>query len=132
MTPEQETALAEIRKTVAAGSTTKYVTRPLLVILEITAYSISVILLVICMWYYSKMNSILGIFDSASNIEKFFRDNEFTKPGFFDRLQYTLFIVSIVPSLFSLLIGRLLTSLRKKTNKMLKVGKLLNNFNEAF
>lgn len=121
MTPNQIQSIEEIRRMISAGTTTKYVTRPLLVVAEIACYAISVALVVICMWYYSKMTEILAIFDFTSNIEKFFHDNEFTKPHFFERLKYTLLIVSIVPALFSLLMGRLFTALRKKTNQLLKI-----------
>jgi hypothetical protein len=121
----QTQTIADIRRSISAGTTTKYVTRPLLVVAEISCYAISVALVIICMWYYSKMTEILAIFDFTSNIEKFFHDNEFTKPHFFERLKYTLLVVSIVPALFSLLMGRLFTALRKKTNQLLKIDKQL-------
>lgn len=126
MTSTSANTISDIRRSISAGTTTRYVTRPLLVIAEISCYAISVILVVVCMWYYSKMTEILAIFDFTSNIEKFFHDNEFTKPHFFERLKYTLLVVSIVPALFSLLMGRLFTALRKKTNKLLKIDKMLS------
>lgn len=126
MTTTSSPTITDIRRSISAGTTTKYVTRPLLVVAEISCYAISVALVIVCMWYYSKMTEILAIFDFTSNIEKFFHDNEFTKPHFFERLKYTLLVVSIVPALFSLLMGRLFTALRKKTNKLLKIDKMLS------
>lgn len=117
----QNVKLEKIRAEISSGLMARYFKRPVLVLLEIVFYSAAIALAIICIWYYVKIDKILDLI----NLPKLLFKEHRSDPNFIDKLEMVLLLSSILPALLSFLVGRLITSIRKKVVQLISIDRQL-------
>lgn len=114
--------LNETKKKIESGIFTRFLKRPTIYILEIVTYLITVILFISCFLIWNEIDNIFDTYATINLASQITVDKTLPLSDYL-WVSYILLFILLLPSIICFLLGRLLTSSRKKMKVFIEVEK---------
>lgn len=117
--------LEETKKKIETGIFTRFFKKPVIVTGELVAYILTIILIGVGIYFWSKVDALLGVVQSSIYVHNIFADAKWdgTIVSIIDIL---LLVVSIMPAFICFLLGRSLSKSRKQINTFRQVENMID------
>lgn len=117
--------LQETRKKIETGILTKLLKRPTVYIFEIASYITSLILFVLAIYIWGRVDNIFDTIDTINFFNRLFNDGNLLADDY-NWISYCLLFVLLLPSVICFLLARLFTKSRKHTAIFIEVENMID------
>lgn len=112
--------LEEIKRKIDTGVFTRFFKKPTLALSEIVTYLLSLILLLIGLYFWNKIDNLLNVISTLADMHNIFSQAEWDT-NFVSIIDILLLIISLLPGCICFLLGRSFTASRKKINTFIEI-----------
>ncbi|MEJ8818765.1 hypothetical protein [Lacibacter sp. H407] len=117
--------LQETRKKIETGILTRLLKRPTVYIFEIASYITSLILFVLAIYIWGRVDNIFDTIDTINFFNRLFNDGNLLVDDY-NWISYCLLFVLLLPSVICFLLARLFTKSRKRTAIFIEVENMID------
>lgn len=117
--------LEEAKKKIESGVFTRLLKRPTVYILEIVAYACSLLLFILAIYFWGRVDNIFDTLDTINFFNRLFTGAELIEADY-NWVSYCLLFVMMLPSVISFLLARLFTKSRKRTAIFIQVENMID------
>lgn len=117
--------LQEARKKIETGIFTKLLKRPTVYILEITSYAVSLLLSIVAIYIWGRVDTIFDIIDIINVLNQIFSNADLIESDY-KLISYCLLFALLLPSIICFLLARLFTKSRKRTAIFIQVENMID------